>query len=710
MTSGGRPESYAFGSFRLDPTERLLSRGGRPIALTPKAFDLLVCLVEHHGRLVEKSTLMTVLWPDAIVEEANLAFQISTLRRALDDGGSGEALIQTVPTKGYRFLGLVTNITSAPVAPAAVDEGRQLVKPRRKMRRTIAAVAALAVLLVAIIAAVVWWRRAAAPPRSVSRDREPVLTRLTANPVELSVSSVRISPDGKYVAYSDPTGIQIRIIDTGDIQRLPDTRGMTVYAWTADSTRVRAAQCDQQTCAGWDVSILGGSRQPSGATWLAIERLRATPDGSRLLTISESGDVKVNLLDGSAPKTLVHKADFWRGAAWSFDKTRVYFVRSPGVIEAVSVSGGAPNRVFSADKGTEVLDVGPALSDGRVLAVLVKTAPAGQRSPAAALVEIEREGPDALRTRPLTEWAWSDEIEQVSASTDASRVAFLRTALQDDVYVADFDAHRVVLTTPKRLTLDDRSDFMWAWTPDSTRVIFSSDRNGSLDLFRQRTDSDVAEPFVVGAGTQQDARVTSDGKWVLYRDEQPEKATRIMRVPLTGGQLQELLTFPPGVDGFCHCSFYGRCVVLEIGATSYRVFALDPTRGKQKELAQFPSSSPGATLTPDGEHLAYIVPEESGVNKRIRIVSFGSEASQDIAVENAIRLSNLDAVPTGGFLSQEAAGLHRTLLFVAPSGRSKVLWAPDRMDVFPAFASPDVRHLAIGASTRQSNVWLADRH
>ena len=86
------------------------------MSLTPKAFDLLVYLVEHQGRLVEKSTLMAALWPDTIVEEANLAFQISALRKALDDGGDGRALIQTVPTKGYRFVGVVRN-GSRPLPP-----------------------------------------------------------------------------------------------------------------------------------------------------------------------------------------------------------------------------------------------------------------------------------------------------------------------------------------------------------------------------------------------------------------------------------------------------------------------------------------------------------------------------------------------------------------------------------------------------------------
>src|SRR6476620_6401586 len=111
-TGHGVKLSYEFGAFHLAPAERLLLRERHVVPLTPKAFDLLVCLVERHGHLVEKQWLMSALWPDTIVEEANLAFQISALRKVLDEGGKGESVIQTVPTKGYRFVAAVT------VAPA----------------------------------------------------------------------------------------------------------------------------------------------------------------------------------------------------------------------------------------------------------------------------------------------------------------------------------------------------------------------------------------------------------------------------------------------------------------------------------------------------------------------------------------------------------------------------------------------------------------
>ena len=73
---------YEFGSFRLDPSERLLLRGAQAVPVTPKAFDLLLYLVEHAGRLVGKQELMDALWPSTSVEETNLTFTIGTSESA----------------------------------------------------------------------------------------------------------------------------------------------------------------------------------------------------------------------------------------------------------------------------------------------------------------------------------------------------------------------------------------------------------------------------------------------------------------------------------------------------------------------------------------------------------------------------------------------------------------------------------------------------
>ena len=94
--------SYQFGPFRLDPAERRLLRDRKPVPLTPKAFDLLVVLVEHAGHLMKKSDLLERLWPGVFVEEVNLAQNVSAIRRALG-GGDKQSHIQTVAGEGYRF-------------------------------------------------------------------------------------------------------------------------------------------------------------------------------------------------------------------------------------------------------------------------------------------------------------------------------------------------------------------------------------------------------------------------------------------------------------------------------------------------------------------------------------------------------------------------------------------------------------------------------
>jgi DNA-binding winged helix-turn-helix (wHTH) protein/TolB-like protein len=121
--TASRHRSYVFGAFRLDPAEKVLFQQDRPIPLTPKALDTLLALVERHGRLVTKEDLLRIVWPDTFVEENNLAQNISLLRRVLGEDLGGRELIETVPKRGYRFVGAVEeradDRSDAVAAPAA---------------------------------------------------------------------------------------------------------------------------------------------------------------------------------------------------------------------------------------------------------------------------------------------------------------------------------------------------------------------------------------------------------------------------------------------------------------------------------------------------------------------------------------------------------------------------------------------------------------
>ena len=112
--------SYIFGSFRLDAGERQLLYDGRPVALTPKAFDLLLVLVENSGHLITKEKLMQRVWPDTFVEEMNLSRHVSTVRKILEECDARSPFIETVPKRGYRFLAPVSLQESAAALPTSV--------------------------------------------------------------------------------------------------------------------------------------------------------------------------------------------------------------------------------------------------------------------------------------------------------------------------------------------------------------------------------------------------------------------------------------------------------------------------------------------------------------------------------------------------------------------------------------------------------------
>jgi DNA-binding winged helix-turn-helix (wHTH) protein len=112
-------EIYEFGPFRLDVRERRLLRGGQPMPLRAKVFDTLRVLVQNHGRLLGKDELMNAVWPDAIVEEGNLAHNLTVLRKALGGKEAAQEYVETVPGQGYRFIAEVTAVQQTDEPPKA---------------------------------------------------------------------------------------------------------------------------------------------------------------------------------------------------------------------------------------------------------------------------------------------------------------------------------------------------------------------------------------------------------------------------------------------------------------------------------------------------------------------------------------------------------------------------------------------------------------
>jgi len=175
---------YEFGDFHLDAEKRLLWRGDAPVPLTPRVFETLLYMVEHHDTVLDKERLMEAVWPDSIVEENNLTQNVSTLRRVFGETPGSHRFIVTVPGRGYRFVAGVTlreaeadlephiretAIESAETETERVASVSQLDHPvaRRSFRPILLATAAVLALSVA---AIFFWRgRTQNPPDTVAK-------------------------------------------------------------------------------------------------------------------------------------------------------------------------------------------------------------------------------------------------------------------------------------------------------------------------------------------------------------------------------------------------------------------------------------------------------------------------------------------------------------------------------------------------------------
>jgi DNA-binding winged helix-turn-helix (wHTH) protein/Tol biopolymer transport system component len=238
------PATVTFGPFTLDLEARKLRRGDEPIALPSRALAALAYLIEHRHRLVDREEIIAAVWHDVAVTDDSLIHAVSVIRRALGDDPSHASFIETIPRRGYRFVGTIESIEPAHPVPAVPPDipaaAFSPADPHVASWRWRPAIAVAALGIVAA-AAIVVGRDALTGERS--RDASARLEQI-APPGTTIVSGGVVSPAGRHLAFvardehSGKTTLWIRAIDAVEPRMLPDTEGASNPFFSPDGQAV----------------------------------------------------------------------------------------------------------------------------------------------------------------------------------------------------------------------------------------------------------------------------------------------------------------------------------------------------------------------------------------------------------------------------------------------------------------------------------------
>jgi serine/threonine protein kinase len=603
-------------------------------------------------------------------------------------------------------------------ARIAIEESRQHARPRAWSAAVLLASVAVVVALVAVM-----WFVLHRPPKPPT---EPTLKQLTFNSSENPVQGAAISPDGKYLAYSDPSGIHVRVLSRGEERLIPRPAGVPastywfVDSWFPDGTQLLGhTQEPGGHQSMWTFSVVGQSPQklredvsvwevsPDG-TRIAFSPLSVANDSREIWVIGSQGDnpQKVLALGENESIVIVH---------WSPDGKRLGYLRTQrksdaflASIETFDLKTASRTVVLSADRS--LMDF-CWLPEGRI--VYARLEP-----PVASLWQI---GIDIRVGKPLGK---PDRIIQsagaraifvgLSATADGKRLVIINQTHQGQVYLGELAEGGTRMKVPRRLTNDEAIDYPSAWTGDSKTVLFWSSRNGKNGIYKQGINQETSEPVYTGTRDAVDAHLSSDGAWILYAEPSTTSAPdRLMRVPVSGGVPQFVLEKRRTFDTRCAVGPVSLCVVVETSQDRKQLMitAFDPIKGRGRVLRSIevdPSQDYAGGLSPDGSTYALARSAEAQIHIRLLSLSGGSDGK--ITVKDWPSISNLDWSSNGkGFYCGSMSPQGGTLLYVDLKGNARALWQyKGAVPQIWGIASPDGHYVAILAEFFNSNAWMLE--
>jgi Tol biopolymer transport system component len=298
-------------------------------------------------------------------------------------------------------------------------------------------------------------------------------------------------------------------------------------------------------------------------------------------------------------------------------------------------------------------------------------------------------------------------ISRITGSADGKALIFLRGNSSPTVYIGTLAEDGTKLVAHRRLTLDESASLAWSWTPDSKAVLFFSDRNGTLEMFKQATDQPLAESLMVSAEQLSASRVTPDGAEILYistpKSASAETPSSIFAIPIDGGTPRLVLKDVRIWNLQCARLPSTLCLYSVNKGNTDETYRFDVKSGKSIDPPQIDSPIDWS-LSPDGSQLAVIVRRPNQGTIQLRSTSTGK--TRDLVVKGWSGLMGGDWSADGRslFTTSHSHEGDSTLLNVTLDGRASVL-VHSRNSVFAAVPSPDGRSLAITEASRTQNVW-----
>jgi len=609
---------------------------------------------------------------------------------------------------------------------------QQELDPDRRIRWRGMTVAGVVVL--SIVIAAFWFVKRQSASEILPPDLK--LRQLTTNAPEDAVTSGAISPDGKYLAYTDPKGMHIRLIETGETRLVPHPAELAgknvewgiIPQWFPDSTRFVAdahpsgqspAFVSSKGASVWIVSVLGG---PPHKIRDEATAYSVSPDGSVIsfgANKGRRGDREIWLMgpDGGDARKL-YEADE-NGAIcclhWFPHGQRVWYGtvdKVPGGIVTRNLSGGPVTPIYPPSEPKTSWEY-TVLPDNRLLFPIGESGAVGQTCNYWVMPLDERTGAPTAKPKRLTNWGGFCPLG-TSVTQDGKKLTFLKWIGHSSNHVVDLEADGNRIANPRHFAPSEGYDFPLDWTPDGKQVVFKSNRNGHFEIFRQSLDGDTAEMILTESIDDADARVSPDGNWLIYLALTMEDVAgplKVMRVPLGGGPSQLVLTALPYSEFRCAKSPSSLCVLIERTEDRKQMVmtAFDPLVGRGAELARIDLDSEAKKfhwdLSPDGTRIAFTKTPQAP----IEILSLQGAATQSFYVQGWDNLDSLDWTAHGdGFFIADGVHGGMALLHVDLHGYAHLLQKSQGTATAFARPSPDGRHLAIEDYRIEGNIWTLE--